>query len=146
MYDMTAPAGVGKLQPSTGTGPGRCVMESGRRMCRAMTLNELAAMITNLGQIARSVANSPAAAAAGLANAAANAGADWLVDRPVKDKTGITGRFDFAFDYGRSPAALAAPPVRVVDSLAALGLRLEPAKNTVQTITIEKINRLPTPN
>jgi len=146
IYHLTAADGARKLQPSTSTGPGRCSLEGARRKCVGMTMGELADLLTNMAQIATAVANSPNAAAAGLANVAVQAQSDWLVTRPVFNKTGIEGRFDFAFDYGRTMADPTAPPVRVVDSLAALGLKLEPDKMSTQNVIVDRMERLPTEN
>src|SRR6185295_10253621 len=51
VYELL-PAGDGKLQASDGAGPGRCAMQTGHRMCRAMTMAELVATINNVGQLA----------------------------------------------------------------------------------------------
>jgi len=147
LYELTvAPGGAKKMQQVEGGGPGRCPLQSGHRMCQAMTMAELATMMTNLRTLANAVAKAPAAAAAGLAEYAANAPADFLVDRPVVDNTGLDGRFAFPFDYGPVPGSPDTPPVRIVDSLAALGLKLVPVTRPVQTVVIDHIERMPTEN
>src|SRR4029079_9075835 len=122
IYEIQPATGEPKLQPSEGKGPGRCAMDSGHRMCRAMTMAEVAATVNNIAQIAKTVATRTALSNPGISNAAADITAAWLVDRPIVDKTGMDGRFDFQFDYG--PPAPGSPPVRIVDSVNALGLKL----------------------
>jgi uncharacterized protein (TIGR03435 family) len=66
--------------------------------------------------------------------------------RPVQDKTGLTGRYDFSFDGG----AMAPPPPPSPDGtptpdprpslfsvIQPLGLRLEPVKSQVETLVID---------
>lgn len=144
IYELQSGSGESKLQRSEGTGPGRCTMESGHRMCRAMTMAELLAMINNVAQVAKTVAARTALSNPGISNAALDATAAWLVDKPIVDDSGLSGRFDFQFDYGApSPGA---PPIRIADSINALGLKLEPGKRTYQNIVIDHLDRLPTAN
>lgn len=149
LYELTvAPGGTKKMQQVEGAGPaaGKCPFQSGHRMCQAITMAELATMMTNLRTLAMAVAKAPAASAAGLAEMAANAPVDFLVDRPVVDNTGLDGRFAFQFDYGPVPGSPDTPPIRIVDSLAALGLKLVPVTRPVQTVVIDHIERMPTQN
>jgi uncharacterized protein (TIGR03435 family) len=147
LYELTvAPGGTKKMQKVEGAGPGRCPLQSGHRVCQAMTMAELATMMTNLRTLAMAAAKAPAAAAAGLAEMAANAPVDFLVDRPVVDNTGLDGRFVFPFDYGPAPGSPDIPPVRIRDSLAAVGLQLVPVTRPVQTVVIDHIERMPTEN
>lgn len=141
-----APGGVKKMQAVEGTGPGRCPLQAGHRVCQAMTMAELATMMTNLRTLANAVAKAPAAIGTGLDQFAANATTDFLVDRPVIDKTGMEGRFVFPLDYGPVAGMPDAPPVRITDSLTALGLKLTPVTSGVQTVVIDHIERLPTDN
>jgi uncharacterized protein (TIGR03435 family) len=147
LYELAvAPGGTKKMQQVEGAGPGRCPLQSGHRVCQAMTMAELATMMTNLRTLANAVAKAPAAAASGLAEMAANAPVDFLVDRPVVDNTGLDGRFVFPFDYGPVPGSPDVPPVRITDSLAALGLKLVPVTRPVQTVVVDHIERMPTEN
>ena len=75
------------------------------------------------------------------------------VDRPVVDRTGLTGTFDYVMEYvGRMPG----PPAPGTDSTAAsdlqgpsylqavreqLGLKLVPARAPIQTIVIDHVER-----
>ncbi len=147
LYELTVtPGGTKKMQKVEGAGPGRCPLQSGHRLCQAMTMAELATMMTNLRTLAMAAAKAPAAAAAGLAEMAANAPVDFLVDRPVVDNTGLDGRYVFPFDYGPVPGSPDTPPIRIVDSLAALGLKLMPVTRPVQTVVVDHIERMPTAN
>jgi uncharacterized protein (TIGR03435 family) len=67
------------------------------------------------------------------------------LDRPVVDRTGVAGRFDFHLEF--SPDQLASP---AGDSVAPsifsavqdqLGLRLEPARGTVPVLVIDRLER-----
>jgi uncharacterized protein (TIGR03435 family) len=139
MYVMTVSKTTSKLQPSTADGPGKCVVEGEHRMCRAMTMAEFASTLSSIGQIGRAAANSPAPNAAQIM--------EWIIDRPVEDKTGLEGKFDFPFDYnrvGKQPADT--PPVRVADAVAALGLKLDSVKQSVRTVVVEHVEKSPTEN
>ena len=73
-----------------------------------------------------------------------------LTDRPVVDRTGLTGTYDFDLRFSATP--LAAQPTTqpdLPDIFAAvqeqLGLRLEPTRGPVEFLVVEHIER-PTPN
>ncbi len=81
-----------------------------------------------------------------------------VLDRPVIDKTGITGRFDILVKFAREGTELAAirlagpppsdptsPPSIFTALQEQLGLRLEPGKGPVDTLVIDHIER-PTEN
>lgn len=77
--------------------------------------------------------------------------ADWLssqVQRVVIDKTGLTGKYDLALkwsaDDGPPPEADAPPPL-ITALQEQLGLRLQPAHDSVQTFVIDHVE-LPTEN
>lgn len=138
-YRMTVGKGTAKLQPATGAGPGKCAVEGDHRMCRAMTMAEFATTLSQIGQIGRAAANSSGSGAAAIL--------EWIIDRPVEDATGLQGRFDFPFDYNRvGPASADTPPVRVVDAVTALGLRLDSMKQTFPTVVVEHVEKTPTSN
>jgi bla regulator protein BlaR1 len=71
--------------------------------------------------------------------------------RPVIDKTGLTGRFDFTLEWAREPRGLAAsdspvpPPPSGPTPLEALrdqlGLRLEPTKASLRILVIDRVER-----
>ena len=80
-----------------------------------------------------------------------------LVDRPVVDKTGLTGYYDLAIPSSalrRSPPTpppgassapdAPTPPLEdqsIFEALEALGLRLQPAKGQVQVLVIDHVER-----
>ena len=63
----------------------------------------------------------------------------WL-DRPVLDRTGLDGSYDFAFAYDSSDPGrdLAAS---IVVSIQGLGLKLEPGKGPFETIVVDHAER-----
>jgi len=63
----------------------------------------------------------------------------WL-DRPVFDRTGLDGSYDFTFEYDSSDPGrdLAAS---IVVSIQGLGLKLEPGKGPFETIVIDHAER-----
>jgi bla regulator protein BlaR1 len=75
-------------------------------------------------------------------------------DREIKDKTGLTGRYDM---FIHKPARMAAPSAApngntlpdpepsMSDVVKDLGLKLEPAKEQVETLVIDHVER-PSPN
>jgi uncharacterized protein (TIGR03435 family) len=90
----------------------------------------------------------------------------YQIDRPVADKTGLTGLYDFNLRYaisnagaaGAGSAASADPPSAASNvasdpepSLFAafesqLGLKLEPKKGPVEVLVVDKVNKTPTEN
>jgi uncharacterized protein (TIGR03435 family) len=70
-----------------------------------------------------------------------------VVDRPVIDKTGITGRFDIRVEFSREEPAPdpTAPPSIFTALQEKLGLRLEPGRGPVETLVIDHIEK-PTGN
>lgn len=155
VYELTA-GNKRNLKPSedssqddTKTGAGKCGVESGHRVCRNVTMTELAAILSGLASQA-AIMNAAALSSTG------DIETDFLVDRPVVDMTGIGGSFDFTLDYGRiavggggrsgEPGTTLPPLMRVRDSIAALGLKLEPAKRPFDVIIIDHVERSVTPN
>ncbi len=73
------------------------------------------------------------------------------LNRPVIDKTGLTGRFDFTLEWAREPRMSAAPdspapsppagPTPLQALRDQLGLKLEPAKATLPILFIDKVER-----
>lgn len=72
-----------------------------------------------------------------------------VLDRPVVDQTGLTSRFDFALTWapdefqksnltGGAPAADAVPPLFTAIQ-EQLGLRLEPARSSVEVMVIDGV-------
>ncbi len=77
---------------------------------------------------------------------------DWQFDRPVVDRTGLTGKFDFELTFmsDRQKGGAAAPsiedepnaPPSIFTAIQdQLGLKLEPAKGPVETLVIDHIQK-----
>lgn len=66
------------------------------------------------------------------------------MDHLVLDQTGLTGSFDFEFEYPVSESA-ADIVTDIIDSLRAIGLKLNPDKAPVQTLAIDHAEK-PTAN
>jgi uncharacterized protein (TIGR03435 family) len=75
------------------------------------------------------------------------------IERPVLDRTGLSGHFDLelAYDYAPFSGAFASPQSRLdgVSFFTALqeqaGLKLEPAREVVEVLVIDSAE-MPTPN
>ena len=65
--------------------------------------------------------------------------------RPVNDKTGLTGKFDFHLEYAREDAADATVPSIFTALQEQLGLRLEPTKGPGEYFVIDHVEK-PTEN
>jgi uncharacterized protein (TIGR03435 family) len=65
--------------------------------------------------------------------------------RPVIDKTGITGAFDFKFEYAADETKTSDFPVLTTAIQESLGLRLVSAKGPVTVLVVEDVQR-PTEN
>ena len=74
-----------------------------------------------------------------------------FVGRPVLDKTGLTGTYNFTLDwsiYSAAAAASTAPEnnaTSIFTALGELGLKLQPATSTVETIVVDHVEQ-PTPD
>jgi uncharacterized protein (TIGR03435 family) len=66
-----------------------------------------------------------------------------LAGRPVEDKTGLTGRYDMVFRRPRAGAPSTEPDSgpTIFDVVEGLGLKLEPAKTSVETLVIDHVER-----
>jgi uncharacterized protein (TIGR03435 family) len=70
-----------------------------------------------------------------------------LAERPVEDKTGLTGLYDMTFRRPRAggpstePDTAPNPAPTIFDVAESFGLKLEPAKSSVETLVIDHIER-----
>jgi uncharacterized protein (TIGR03435 family) len=62
--------------------------------------------------------------------------------RPVMDRTGISGLYDFTLDWGSDDSA----PSLFTALQEQLGLRLEAQKGPVEVLVVDSIDRKPSPN
>jgi uncharacterized protein (TIGR03435 family) len=65
------------------------------------------------------------------------------VDRPVIDKTGLTGMYDYKLQWGDDAAAT--PEADALSIFTAmqeqLGLKLEPAKAPIQVLVVDRADK-----
>ena len=70
--------------------------------------------------------------------------------RPVVDKTGLEGRFAWSVSYtpfsSDANAAATGPPDILAAVQEQLGLRLEPKKESLQVLVIDRVERVPSKN
>ena len=66
--------------------------------------------------------------------------------RPVVDKTGISGNYDFTLNYARDGDVKSNLPSFFTALQEQLGLKLEPAKVPQEILVIEHVEKLPTEN
>lgn len=65
-----------------------------------------------------------------------------VLNRPVIDKTGLEGFYDFSFSYAK-----VSDPASIFDALkTSLGLRLEPHKEPLEFLVIDGAEQIPTEN
>jgi uncharacterized protein (TIGR03435 family) len=91
----------------------------------------------NGGQAIMHMKNAPVAALATVLR--------FRLDRPVVDKTGLTGRYDFVLkwtvDDTRAPSDGSAAPSLVTAMQEQLGLKLEPVRTLADVVVIDKVER-----
>ena len=69
-----------------------------------------------------------------------------LAGRPVMDKTGIQGRYDFKLSFARLDDPDSTLPSFSTALEEQLGLKLEPAKVALDLVVIDHVERIPTEN
>jgi uncharacterized protein (TIGR03435 family) len=68
----------------------------------------------------------------------------FMVDRPMVDQTGITGRYDFVLSYTYDETSATdpnAPPGLFTAIQEQLGLKLEPVKALAEVLVVDKVER-----
>jgi uncharacterized protein (TIGR03435 family) len=132
VYALMAGKGGPALQASTSddSTPSGCTPAGGNhRVCRRMTMGDLANMLTQLSRM----------------NAAMPPGAmTWGIEMPAVDMTGLKGAWDFSMDFG--PAGADGEAASVIDAVEKLGLKLDPQKRPYENIVIDRLEKLPTEN
>jgi uncharacterized protein (TIGR03435 family) len=68
------------------------------------------------------------------------------IDQPVIDQTGLSGTYDFEFDWYSRRDAGATPGSTIFDAMEKLGLKLEERKQAMPVIVIEHVDRGPEEN
>ncbi len=69
-----------------------------------------------------------------------------VAGRPVVDKTGLNGTFDFTLTYSQEEAAGGSGPSIFTALQEQLGLRLEPLKSSQDVLVVDHAERIPTAN
>jgi uncharacterized protein (TIGR03435 family) len=65
------------------------------------------------------------------------------VGGPVVDETGLTGKYSVKIETWKGSNV---PGGTIFDAVEKLGLRLEPRKVTVETVVVDEVSKMPTPN
>jgi len=127
VYLLSASKSGTELRESAGADAGACPLADGdpdliHRACHAVSMDELSEL---LPQIAHN-----------------------YVDRPVLDKTGLTGRYDFQLDWMNKPDYVAVklvgrPTISMFDALKKVGLTLEAGIEAAPVVVIDRANRTP---
>jgi uncharacterized protein (TIGR03435 family) len=136
----TEAASAGKVDVTATSGRGGTVVDYGKGSYVSYGLNKLEAKKANLPALVDSLGR--------------------FVDRPVVDRTELTGRYDFTLEYSvdelrslvrasggdasRIPDLGGDPTVSVFSSLEALGLKLEPRKVPVEVLVVDRAEKVPT--
>ena len=72
------------------------------------------------------------------------------VDRPVIDRTGLTGQYDIRLDFAPPKTTALSPDPQTVDLFTALteqlGLKLEPSRGPVVLLVVDSVSKQPTEN
>jgi uncharacterized protein (TIGR03435 family) len=134
-YELVLGKGRLSLQPSSDNDPGkRGCRGFPHHVCQGMTMADLAALLTS----------------SSLLNTMGGPGmTPWALNRPVTDKTGLAGSYDFVMDFGRvmpSDDHTGPMDISMADAVDKLGLALRPATQGVQLLVVEQIQRIPTDN
>jgi uncharacterized protein (TIGR03435 family) len=66
-----------------------------------------------------------------------------FAEAPVVDETGLTGNYKVTIE---TSANADVPGGTVFDAVEKLGLKLEPRKVTVETVVVDQVSKMPTPN
>lgn len=66
--------------------------------------------------------------------------------RPVADKTGIQGNYDFSLTYARDSDTDSSLPSFFTALQEQFGLKLEPAKVPLEIVVIDHLEKIPTEN
>jgi uncharacterized protein (TIGR03435 family) len=91
--------------------------------CTNTSMAELASMLTSMGQVIS------------------------FLDHPVFDSTGLAGKYDFVLSWTPLPLDPNRPAESTLfDALRDLGLKLEERKQSMTTIVIDGVDRIPTGN
>ena len=134
VYDLVLGKGPLRLKESAGSDPAQKGCRGGpHHICQNTSMADLAAILTTSARL-RSMAGP------GMIS--------WALDRPVIDKTGLPGAYDFTMDYGRtSPLGETdLAEVSIADAVKALGLALKPSTQPTHILMIDHIERVPSEN
>lgn len=139
VYLLVVGKGSLRLKQSSGGKPEQDGCQGGRgghHACQKVTMEDLAQFLSRGTRATGMVATAPG----------------WL-DRPVIDKTGLKGTYDFTMDYGpvgttggRNQPADDSMTVPISEAVKALGLNLEPSRQPFDVLVLDHIERVPTEN
>jgi len=133
VYLLTVGKGGPKMKPAAGGDPAQDGCQGGRgghHTCRNVTMEAFAEFLSH--------GRTPGASSV------------WL-DRPVVNRTGLAGAYDFPLDFGcvGVEGRVGCGPeqmVSLIDAVKTLGLTLESAKAPFDILIVDRIDRAPSEN
>ena len=111
--------------PAPGAAPSQARPYCGNIMMQAMSIMKLTAHGVTLKQVAEALLTG-------------------MVDRPVIDRTGLSGQYDIQIEFAPEGADLDAPSIFEALQVK-LGLKLEPGRGPVESLIVDRVER-PTEN
>jgi uncharacterized protein (TIGR03435 family) len=134
-YELVLGKGPLRVTPNRGSNPDQHGCRGNpHHICQRMSMAELATLLTTTS----------------LLNSMGGPGmTPWALDRPVFDRTGLAGSYDFVMDYGHvMPSDDHASPIdiSIADAVKDLGLALKPTTQKFQVLVVDEIQRDPTEN
>ncbi len=135
VYDLKLGDGKPKMKESVAgeneQGAHACNGGGDHRICHHVTMDDLAQSLTSMVRMMRNVGSN----------------AEWVLDRPVIDATGLKGEFDFEIGFGPIRGNPSDQMVKtMMQGVKDLGLKLESGKQAFDFVIVDHLERVPTEN
>lgn len=146
VYYLSVGKGAPRLKPSTTTDPDQrgCSVTGINYHCQGVTMDQIAGELTKGYYLASAAQEQNLPAAAALAQ-------QWP-DKPVIDRTGLDGSYDFAVDFGKSKSTngdatdASDEPISAFSAAKAIGLVLKPGDEPLEFLVVDHIETAPSDN